>query len=191
MFVPWNPPPTLALAGLRASAELHVTAQGSMADRDPFVASRHRARSCEMRTPRGGVEWSAGRQRPQEDESVAWWTARPNRPLVEDRTFAYSKMSPRMVGPANLPHSDPICQAQGPKEGSRFTLHAEGPDARELIHMARHSPAFAEELSKLKRRQANAQNRLPPPQQLASDGQPIVTRLLGGGPPSPVASPCN
>ena len=133
-------------------------------------------------TPRGGVEWTAGRQRPQEDESIAWWTTKPNKSLVQDPASSKKQMSQArpMVGPADLPCGGSPRKGQGAKQGSRFILHAEGPDARESIHMARHSPAFAEELSKLKQRQANAQNRSPPPQQLASDGQPIVNKLVGG-----------
>ena len=70
----------------------------------------------------------------------------------------------------------------GPRDGS---LRPE-PSYQEAINTARHSPTFAQELLKLKRRQAAQQMGPPVRQQLAPDGLPLVTKLLGGRPPSPV-----
>ena len=96
---------------------------------------------------------------------------------------------------ADSPRYSPrdVAQADSPRFGpsSRFPIPPAGqhPNANESMHMARHSPAFSEELSKLKRQRAAAQNRTPWPQQLGTNGLPLATRLLGGGPSSPGASP--
>ena len=97
------------------------------------------------------------------------WTPSPDSP----------RNSPRHVAEEDSPRFGP---------SSRFPIPPAGqhPNAHESMHMARGSPAFAEEMAKLRHRRAIAQVRSPRPQQLALDGQSsLATALLGGGPASP------
>lgn len=96
--------------------------------------------------------------------------------------------TPSADSPRNSPRV--VAEEDSPRFGpsSRFPIPPAGqhPNAHESMHMARGSPAFAEEMSKLRRQRATVQIRSPRPQQLALDGQSsLATALLGGGPSSP------
>ena len=96
--------------------------------------------------------------------------------------------TPSADSPRNSPRV--VAEEDSPRFGpsSRFPIPPAGqhPNAHESMHMARGSPAFAEEMSKLRRQRAAAQTRSPRPQQLALDGQSsLATALLGGGPSTP------
>ena len=105
--------------------------------------------------------------------------------------------TPSPDSPRNCPRV--VAEADSPRFGpnSRFPIPPAGqhPNALESMRMARGSPAFAEEMAKLRRKHASAQPGSPRLQQLAPDGPPSpATRVgnlyctLGGGPSSPPAA---
>ena len=119
-------------------------------------------------------------------ESVAWWAMKPapsRRPLSQDPAFRYSMIC--MNRPIDKLGLLPRDESLVPE-----------PSFLEAIDNTKKSPAFAEELMRLKRRQVAAQSlsgsrvdSRPLRQQVAADGQYVATKLLGGGPPSPTDGP--
>ena len=119
-------------------------------------------------------------------ESDSWWAYKPapsRRPLGQDPAFRYSMLGQnRPIDKLGLLPRDESVVPE--------------PSCFQVIANTKKSPAFEEEVMRLKRRQVAAQSlsgaRVDPRplrQQVAADGQYLVTKLLGGGPPSPTDGP--
>ena len=121
-------------------------------------------------------------------ESDSWWAYKPapsRRPLGQDPAFRYSMLGQNRPIPESVVGLLPRDESVVPE-----------PSCFEVIANTKKSPAFEEEVMRLKRRQVAAQSlsgaRVDPRplrQQVAADGQYLVTKLLGGGPPSPTDGP--
>ena len=121
-------------------------------------------------------------------ESDSWWAYKPapsRRPLGQDPAFRYSMLGQNRPIPESVVGLLPRDESVVPE-----------PSCFEVIASTKKSPAFEEEMMRLKRRQVAAQSlsgaRVDPRplrQQVAADGQYLVTKLLGGGPPSPTDGP--
>jgi hypothetical protein len=119
-------------------------------------------------------------------ESVAWWAMKPapsRKPLSQDPAFRYGMLGQNR--PLDKHGVLPRDESMVPE-----------PSWQQALENTKKSPAFAEELLRLKRRQVAAQSlsgaRVDTRslrQQVAADGQYIVTRMLGVGPPSPTDGP--
>ena len=121
-------------------------------------------------------------------ESDSWWAYKPapsRRPLAQDPAFRYSMLGQNRPIPESVVGLLPRDESVVPE-----------PSCFEVIASTKKSPAFEEEVMRLKTRQVAAQSlsgaRVDPRplrQQVAADGQYLVTKLLGGGPPSPTDGP--